>query len=400
MSDHATAPLPQAPSEQADFLGALRATWRAVLGDPGVWLLLLAAPLIYAFFYPWPYSEQAVTRVPVAVVDLDHSSLSRQIIRYAQASPRLDVQLVTGDAEAAQQALWRGEVQGIATLPADLKRDVVRGAAVVIPVEGNGAYALLNKAVLYGFSEAIGTVSAGIEIRRLQAGGQSAALAQQSRSPLGLQSVALFNPTEGYGSYVVPAVALLILQQTLLMGVALLAGTWAEAGRLRASVSAWAGRLLGVSGLGWMTGLFYLGWMWWLQDYPRGQNPWGGLLLLGLYVPCVCACGLLLGGLLRDRERALQVLLFTALPMAFLSGFSWPVEALPAPLQALRWLLPSTAGIQASLHLNQMGASWQDVAPALGALLGLGLAAAAALPGLGRHTRPPAPEAAPASRSK
>jgi ABC-2 type transport system permease protein len=75
----------------------------------------------------------------------------------------------------------------------------------------------------------------------------------------------------------------------------------------------------------------------------------------------------------------LQVLLFTALPMAFLSGFSWPVEALPGPLQALRWLFPSTAGIQASLRLNQMGAPLHDVLPYLGMLLSLTLAGLLAL---------------------
>jgi len=44
------------------------ATWRQLLGDSGVLLLLVAAPVLYAFFYPWPYAHQAVTRVPVAVV--------------------------------------------------------------------------------------------------------------------------------------------------------------------------------------------------------------------------------------------------------------------------------------------------------------------------------------------
>jgi ABC-2 type transport system permease protein len=97
-------------------------------------------------------------------------------------------------------------------------------------------------------------------------------------------------------------------------------------------------------------------------------------VLLAFYVPAICTLGLLLGCWFRDRERALQVLLFTALPMAFLSGFSWPVEALPEPLQALRWLFPSTAGIQASLRLNQMGAPLHDVLPYLGVLLSLTLA--------------------------
>lgn len=356
----------------------LGAAWRdtalTVLRDKGVLLIMLLAPIIYGFFYPWPYGTQAVTRVPVAVVDQDRSSLSRQVARFAMANPRLDVRMVTADVHEAQQALWRGEIEGYALLPADLKRDVLRGTSAVVTIEGNGAYALLNKAVLYGFSEAVGTVSAGVEIRKLQAGGQSAVQAARSRSPLNTQLVALFNSTEGYGSYVVPAVALLILQQTLLMGAAMLAGTWAEAGRLRASMGAWLGRLGALSGFGFLSGLFYFGWVFFLQDYPRGGNPWGALVLLAFYVPAICTVGLLLGCWFRDRERALQVLLFTALPMAFLSGFSWPVEALPGPLQALRWLFPSTAGIQASLRLNQMGAPLHDVLPYLGVLLALTLA--------------------------
>ncbi len=361
------------------FVAAWHDTLRAVLRDRGVLLILLLAPVIYGFFYPWPYGTEAVTRVPVALVDQDHTGLSRQIARFAMASPRLDVRLVTSDAREAQQALWRGDIEGYAVLPDGLKRDVLRGAPAVVAVEGNGAYALLNKAVLYGFAEAVGTVSAGIEIRKLQAAGQSARQAAQSRSPLNLQAVALFNPTEGYGSYVVPAVALLILQQTLLMGAAMLAGTWAEAGRLRAGAGAWLGRVAALSAVGCFSGLFYFGWVFTLQDYPRGGNPAGALLLLAFYVPAIAAAGLALGCWLRDRERALQVVLFTSLPMAFLSGFSWPVEALPAPLQALRWLLPSTAGIQASLRLNQMGAPVSAVLPQLLALAAIGGVALLAL---------------------
>lgn len=374
-------------ADRTRFGAAWRHTLASVLRDSGVLLILLIAPIVYGFFYPWPYGTEAVTRVPVAVVDQDRSGLSRQIVRFAQANPRLDVRLVTPDAQEARAALWRGEIEGYALLPADLKRHVVRGTAAVVPIEGNGAYALLNKAVLYGFSEAVGTVSAGIEIRKLQAGGMGAAQAAAARAPLDLQMAPLFNPTEGYGSYVVPAVALLILQQTLLMGAAMLAGTWAEAGRLPAARRAWLGRLAALSGYGLLTGAFFFGWVFWLQDYPRGGNPGGALVLLLLYVPTVCALGLLLGCWLRDRERALQVLLFTALPMAFLSGFSWPTEALPAPLQWLGQLLPSTAAIQASLRLNQMGATLAEVRPWLGTLAGLGLAAVIGLMHAGRLRR-------------
>ena len=102
----------------------------------------------------------------------------------------------------------------------------------------------------------------------------SALQARASRNPVQLHTVALFNPTEGYGSYVVPAVALLILQQTLLMGAAMLAGTWVETGQHRASPGTWWARLLALCTLGMASGLLYFGWIFIWQDYPRGGNPW------------------------------------------------------------------------------------------------------------------------------
>ena len=360
------------------FWAQWRATLRAALVDKGVLLMALLAPVLYGFFYPWPYSLQVVQRVPVAVVDLDGSSLSRQITRYAQAAPQLDVRLVTGNPAAAREALWRGQVQGIATLPADLKRDVARGAAVV-PVEGNGAYLLLNKTALTGFMGAIGTVSGGIELRRLQAGGLSPAQAAQARAPLSMDEVSLFNPTQGYGAYVVPAVAWLIAQQTLLIAAAMLAGRWRERGQLGTSARGWWGRIAAMALWGLASGAFYLGWVTVLQGYPRGANLGGALVLLALFAPAVAALGLLLGVWLRQREYSMYVLLATSLPAAFLSGAFWPSEALPAPLRALAQLLPSTAGMQAGVQLAQIGATLRDVAPQLAALGAIALGSAALL---------------------
>ncbi len=366
-----------------DFISALR----AVFGDVGVLMLLVGAPVLYGFFYPWFYGQEVVQRVPVAVVQHDGSGLARQMLRFAQASPRIEVTLVTGDEAQAQQALLDGRVMGYALLPRDLKRDVVQARNVVVPVYANGAYPIASKQVQYGFAEAFGTVSAGIELRRLQAGGQSAPQAAASRAPVGLQAVALFNPTEGYGSFVVSAVALLILQQTLLMGGALWVGTLREQGQARAGARTWLARLLALCVPGWLAGLFYFGWIFVWQDYPHGGNPAGALALLAVLVPAVAGCASLLGWWLADRERAMQVVLFTSLPLAFLGGFTWPVEALPEPLQWLRWLSPSTAGIQASLRLNQMGAPLVAALAPLAWLAAMALASWGAVLWLGRRRR-------------
>ncbi|MFT7723903.1 MAG: ABC transporter permease [Roseateles sp.] len=367
------------------FLREFAAALRAVAGDAGVLLLLVGAPLLYGFFYPWFYAGEVVQRVPVALVQQDGSGLARQMQRFAAASPRIDVVRVTGDEGEARQALLRGEVMGYALLPAGLKRQVVRGENAVVPVYANGAYPLAAKQVQYGFAEAIGTVSAGIELRRLTAGGQSRLQAAASRAPVGLQMQALFNPTEGYGSFVVAAVAVLILQQTLLMGAAVLVGTWREQGRAAAPPRTWLARLLALCAAGWLSGLYYFGWMFAWHDFPRGGNPGGAVLLLALFVPAVAGLGALLGWWLAERERAMQVVLFTSLPLAFMGGFSWPAEALPALLQGLRWLSPSTAAIQASLRLNQLGAPVQAALFPLAVLAALALASWAALLWVGRR---------------
>ena len=345
-----------ATSSETSFLRLWLASLTGILRDKGAVLLLFGAPVLYGFFYPWFYSQEVVQRVPVAVVVQDNSSLARQMLRFAQASPRIDPQLVTADEGEARVAVLRGDVMGYALLPRDLKRDVIRRANVVVPIYANGAYPLVSKQVQYGFAEAFGTVSAGVEIKRLQAGGQSAAQAAVSRSPVNVQAVALFNPTEGYGSFVVAAVAVLILQQTLLMGSSMLVGTWREQGQDYVGARQWLARMLALCVPGWLAGLFYFGWILIWQDFPRGGNAVGALALLACFVPAVVGCACLLGWWLAERERALQVVLFTSIPLAFLAGFTWPVEALPEPLQWLRWISPSTAGIQASLKFNQLGA--------------------------------------------
>ena len=367
------------------FFAQFAITSRAALRDKGVLLLLVIAPVIYGFFYPWPYSTEIVQRVPVAVVDMDNSALSRQILRFAAASPRLDIRVMPSEL-AAREALWRGQIEGYALIPPDLKRDVSRGRPVTVSIIGNGNYFLLNKSVLTGFAEVVGTVSAGIEMRLLAAHGMSYQQANVARNPLELKSAALFNLNEGYGSSLVPAVALLILQQTLLMAGGMLIATWRENGDVRVPTTAagWAGRLVALALPNTLIGVFFFSWVFIIQGYAHGGNIPGALVLLPVFSLTVAAYACLVGLWMKNRERILQVVLFTALPLFFISGYSWPAEALPWLLRTLRWLSPSTPAIHASVRLNQMGAMLIDVLPLLLGLLMLGGAAFAILCWKGR----------------
>lgn len=345
------------------MLSAFAATWRAMFSDFGALTLLFVGGLIYSFFYPLPYSRESVLQVPVAVVDQDGSALSRQLARYAAAQPAVRVLEVGSDLRRAQQLLWQGQITGLLFIPAGLQSKVLAGRAAEVEIAGNGLYMVMNKAALNGLAEAIGTVSAGIELKRLAATTPSAAQAQQQRAPVGVNAVALFNPREGYGSYIVPGVAVLIIQQTLLMAVGLMLGGWVEqgGGPVPRTAAGYWGMLLAFSGVAMINSAYYFGFVLWWQDYPRAGRL-SNLLLFGLlFALTVGALSVLLATLFRTRERSAQLLLATALPMLFVSGLSWPVEALPPALQALRWLLPSTPGIQGLIALNQLGAGLAEV---------------------------------------
>ncbi|HCH27368.1 ABC transporter permease [Psychrobacter celer] len=352
------------------FFASFFQTLTDVFKDKGIVLMLIIAPIIYGFFYPWPYSSEVVNHVPVGIVDKDNSDLSRTIVRYASASPQLDTKRFL-DEQSAKEAIWADEIAGYMVIPSGLEQNVLSGKAASVSVLGNGGYFLLNKNVQMGFLKAVSTVSAGVKIKKSVAQGAYAPTAAQNAQAVPLQIVPLYNQTEGYGAYVVPAVSIIILQQTLLMATAMLIGTWYEQRRHQTSISGWLGRITALSTLSFLIGCFYYGWAFELHHYPRGQNMLGSLLFLLLFCPAVATLGCLLGLWFRQRERSMQILIFSSLPMFFVSGYPWPADQLPTFLQIVRWFIPTTPAINTSVQLNQMGASISQVATGFYALAAL-----------------------------
>ena len=128
----------------------------------------------------------------------------------------------------------------------------------------------------------------------------------------------------------------------------------------------------------------------------------GALMMLGL--PFLLAAGFLaqlVAALFRRGEVVQVVLLALGMPFFFLSGFAWPVEAIPAHLNALAQLIPSTAAIDGLVRVTQMGATLPEIAPilwhlwALAAGLGLVVLAVETV----SPSRPAAPDRGPTAPS-
>ena len=357
------------------LLHAWAGEYRSIFTDAGVVLLLVGSVLFYSFFYPLPYLNEVVRDIPVAVVDADNSQLSRQLVRMLDANESIAVTQRPVEFTAARNAFWRRKVFGIVVIPEDFSHSILSGGQARIVMYADAGYFFVYRQTLIGALQATGTLSAHIEIRRMTGKGVNMDRAMALRDPVPALMRPLFNSSGGYASYVVPAVFILVLQQTLLIGIGMRSGTDHE---FRSPGQAGHGTLASLLGkTGAYLSIYLAHAVYYLWIVPRLYNfPYHGnvMLLLLFTLPFLLAViflGQALALFFPRRETSMLVLVFTSLPILFLAGFAWPAEAMPAGLRFLGLLVPSTAGIEGLLKLNQMGANLYDVAFYWGVLWGL-----------------------------
>jgi ABC-2 type transport system permease protein len=338
-----------------------------ILGDRGVLGLIVLAPLAYGALYPQPYLGQVLRSIPIAVVDQDQTELSRDLVQALDADEALKVAVRADTLADAQAALDRHDVFAILAIPKDTERYVLRGQQARIAAYVDAAYFLLYSRTLQGISESAAAASAEISKRGARSEGSLvyAAMAR-SASPIDFLSQPLFNPTGGYASYVVPAAFILILQQTLLLGVASLGGAayalgghtnrWLRSGARAVFGQALAHLCFALPGLAL-----------YLIVLPRvyGFSTLGRLEdLILMAVPFVLSVSFLaqfVSAWFTRRETAILIFIGVSLPLFFQVGVSWPVEALPDFIRTASRIIPSTSAIDGFVRINQMGASIMEV---------------------------------------
>ena len=211
--------------------GAFKAEWRRVLGTRSAFSLLFLAPLVYGIYYPQPYLNQILRKLPIAVVDNDLSDLSRQIVETLDASGALSVTVRARTLAEARTAIDRGKAFVAVEIPADTERDVLKGITAHIPIYADATYLFIFRSTASGVATAIGALTSELVSRGGRSDGSLVKAKLASLSPADVLLQPIFNPVGGYASYIVPAAFVLILQQTLLIGAAMLTGTaprWAS----------------------------------------------------------------------------------------------------------------------------------------------------------------------------
>ncbi len=373
---------PVAPAPEAGRVGIVRAfvlEYGRALRDRGAFGLIVLAPLIYGLFYPQPYLGQLIRAVPIAVVDDDSSELSRRLVEGLDAHEALRVAARPSTLAEAQAALARREIFAIVAIPAGTEREVLAGRKARLPAYVDSVYFLLYNRTLQGILEASGAVTAEILSHDARADGSLYRASLARSSPVEVVNQPLFNPTGGYASYIVPAAFVLILQQTLLMGAATLSGVAFEQGgqgarRRRGAAAAVLGQGLAHLLLALPGAVLFLVVLPRVYGFSATMRLGDLLAMLLPFILSVSFLGQFVSTWFKRRETAVLLFLALSLPLFFLVGVAWPVEAIPTLLRTASFIFPSTSAIDGLVRVNQMDAALADVFSDWGRLWGLAIA--------------------------
>jgi len=341
--------------------------FQLIFSDVGVMILIFAVPLVYPLLYSFIYYPEVVRDLPIAVVDLSHSADSRQFTRDLDATPDLMVATSSISMDEAISMFKNREVRGIVQIPETFSKDIAMKRQTTISAYADMEFFLYYKALMTGTSFVSLETGNQIQISNLMNEGLTERQAQITAEPVKLVDNAMANQAGGFASYGIPAALILIIQQTLIIAIGILAGTARERhifGTLVPMDRKKMGTLRLV--LGKAAAYFTIYAL--LCIYMLGMIPeWFGYgqsadlaELIALITPFILSSifmGLSLSVIFKNRESSMMLYLFTSIPLLFLSGIIWPLSNFGPVWLAVREIFPSSNAIFGYIKMNSLGAS-------------------------------------------
>lgn len=341
---------------------------KRIFRDPGVMVIFIVATLAYPFLYKAIYWREQITDIPIAVVDLSRSQESREFLHRWNAAPDIKLAYTCASMREAEQLLRDQKVHGIIYFPHDYAAQLADPLGQAhISLYCDMSSFLYMKGIYLSCNQVMLESMRNIQIDRYEQMGMDQEFAWALVQDAPYSETALFTPTGGYGSFLIPAVLVLILHQTLLFGICMLGGTAREENKQLFRIP---GRRRGWSALRIVLGraaayfvIYYALAAILMIALPRLFNlPHIGAVgdLLRFIVPYLLATiffSMCVSVFIRNRESGLVLLISSSLIFLFMAGISWPKEMIPEAWRYLSYAIPYTAGANGFIHISSMGAS-------------------------------------------
>lgn len=349
----------------ADFCNTWSREARRFFTDWRLMAVLLVIPLLYVILLGELYSQHRVKEVPTVIQDNDHSPLSRQIVQALDASETFNVTGSVADLEQFREMNWQGKAAVCIVIPRGLQRDVTAGKPARVLAVVDGSNMIIANATTRGISEVVQTFSIGISLRKWSARGVPLQHTGVQALPIEVGLRLWYNPTFNYTNFLLIGLVGTVLQQVVLLAVAL---AWAKEyeentiAELKRQVSHPAAAALGKMTFYVMVS-FAMSLAMFALPFGKFGVPLRGdvsLLLTAtfLFIVGLVGFGVFISSLTLSQLLSTQILMLIALPSFLLSGFTWPLFAMPEGIQMIARALPLTHYLALMRNTVSNGAGW------------------------------------------
>lgn len=357
-------------TRQKGWWGSLAAVVRRefslIFHDAGVMLFFFALPLFYPVVYTLIYNPETVKEMHVAVVDQSRTADSRKLTRMVDATDAIDVYAQAATVDEARRMMNSHEVYGILYIPDDYAKAIGRGEQANPVFYSEMSLLLRYRAFLSALTDVQLATGSEITTRRLNTIGLPAM--NISGQPVGTQTNFMGDTQQGFASFIIPGIVVLILQQSMILGICMIAGTAAERRRRnpyftdRLGLFAFPSAV--VLGKALCYTVFYIPFTIYILHYipewfnlPHQGDPVDYLLFIFPFLLASACFGIMLSYVMRQREDAFIYIVFSSLIFLFLSGITWPRFAMSGLWHSVADCVPATWALEGFVRINSNGAT-------------------------------------------
>lgn len=353
------------------FIDVYLREFRLVSKDMGLILFFVFLPLAYPIVYSLIYNPEVVRDVPLVVVDHDRSARSREMVRMLDATQEAWVIGYADDLNEARKAMASQDAFAILEIPEGFERKIGRDEQAEAVMFCDMTLLLRYRGFLVAATNVMTELGGEITIDRIDELAPLATTIAQG-DPMPIRNISMGNIENGFDSFIMPGVLILILQQAIILAIGMAGGAKRERPELigynpidntRSVMTTMLAQMACYITILIVPIIFLLHYVPLIFKFPMAGN---NLEIFAFIMPLIfasCGVGFMLQGAIRERESVFVVWVVTSVIFLFLSGLTWPRYAMGPVWTLVSDLVPATWGVEGFIRMNSNGASLAQVAP-------------------------------------
>lgn len=347
---------------------------RRLCHQPMYFVLMVLLPVISFAFFALLFGQGAIRNVPIAVLDQDHTTLSRKVIQMIDETPTALVAYGIQDMAEGERLMREGKVTAIVLVPRFFEKSILSNTQTTLENYVSGTNITVNGLLSKDIQTAVTTFTAGIQLQLLMKQGLTERQAMAQLMPVRFDKHVLFNPHINYGYYLAPSFMPMMLMIFVVMVTIFSIGTELKHATSRewmhtagdSVAAALTGKLAPITIVMFLVSLVMLVINFRIVGTPLNGSLTVILIATLLFILSYQAISVLIVSLLANLRLSLSIGGgYSVLAFTF-SGLTFPIMAMWEPMQWLSRIFPFT--YYTDIFVDQMlrGTPWVYSLPDLG----------------------------------